>query len=340
MIKCTPPAIKDLIVELSKQGKNVSEIAKCTNKPWSTCKKILQKYWETESTNNRWNNVRQVKWTVRDSRTLARIIKKDPSVSTKAIFAEFLKENPKSFHRATLYKKLKELGYSRRALRKGVIIRNQNLIKRRKWAKSRPRWTAEDWLSHIFSDETSVQIGGNKKIYVWRKVDEKDRPHLVPKKARSGVIKVMMWGCITSKGRVILLPVNGSITSETYCQVLQDGLLPVIDCYYPDGNFIFVQDNAPCHSLSETRNWLDDRQIRMSQWPPQSPDINIIENIWRWVKMELRKHIKKIKSRQDLVDALQDIWRKLEDEKIQELYASFPKRIKAVIKSKGTMTKY
>ena len=74
-------------------------------------------------------------------------------------------------------------------------------------------------------DETSVQIGRNKKIYVWRKADEKDRPHLLPKKARSGVTKIMMRGYITSKGRGILLPVNGSITSEKYYQVLQNGIM-------------------------------------------------------------------------------------------------------------------
>ena len=66
MSKRTPPAIKDLIVELSKKGKYVSEIIKCTNKPWSTCKKTLQKYWETGSTENTWNNIRQVKCTARE----------------------------------------------------------------------------------------------------------------------------------------------------------------------------------------------------------------------------------------------------------------------------------
>ena len=113
MSKRTPPAIKDLIVELSKKGKYVSEIDKCTNKPWSTSKKILQKYWETGSTENTWNNIRQVKCTARDFIMLTRIIKKDPSASTKAKFADFSNENPISFHRATLHKKLKELGYSR-----------------------------------------------------------------------------------------------------------------------------------------------------------------------------------------------------------------------------------
>ena len=115
MSKRTPPAIKDLIVELSKKGKYASEIAKCTNKPWSTCKKTFQKYWETGSTENTWNNntIRQVKCTARDFIRLTRIIKTDSSASTKAKFADFLNKNPNSFHRATLHKKLKEFGYSR-----------------------------------------------------------------------------------------------------------------------------------------------------------------------------------------------------------------------------------
>ena len=90
-------------------------------------------------------------------------------------------------------------------------------------------------------DETLVQIGRNKKIYVWRKAYEKDRPHLIPKKARSGVIKIMMRGYITSKGRGILLPVNGSIISEKYYQVLQDDLLPVVNWYYADANFFLTK---------------------------------------------------------------------------------------------------
>ena len=75
--------------------------------------KILQKYWETGSTENTWNYIRQVKCTARNSIRLTRVIKKDPLASTKAKFADFLNENPNSFHRATLHKKLKELGYSR-----------------------------------------------------------------------------------------------------------------------------------------------------------------------------------------------------------------------------------
>ena len=62
----------------------------------------------------------------------------------------------------------------------------------------------------------------------------------------------MMWGCIMSKGKGILLPLDGTISSSKYCQILQEGLLPTMDWYYPNGDFIFVQDNVPCHKSAES----------------------------------------------------------------------------------------
>ena len=46
--------------------------------------------------------------------------------------------------------------------------------------------------------------------------------------------------------------------------------------------------------------------------------------------MELKNDVDITKSRQDLIQALQKIWRKFEDDMIQDLYESLPKRIKTV----------
>ena len=181
---------------------------------------------------------------------------------------------------------------------------------------------------------------GKKNKNVWSKADEKDRSHLVPKAPRSNVIQVRMLECITSKGKAILLPVDDMISSSRYCQILQDSLLQIIDWYYPDGDFVFVQDNAPCHTSAETLEWLSERQIRVCQWPPQSLNMDIIENIWRIMKLELRKVADSKSSRHDVIQTLLQIWREISDERIFELYQPLPARMRAVLRSKGNMTRY
>jgi hypothetical protein len=38
-------------------------------------------------------------------------------------------------------------------------------------------WTVRNhWTKVIFSDETKIEIGNNRKVYVWRKVDDRLRP--------------------------------------------------------------------------------------------------------------------------------------------------------------------
>ena len=41
--------------------------------------------------------------------------------------------------------------------------------------------------------------------------------------------------------------------------------------------------------MSETPEWLSERQIRVSQWLPQNPDTNIIENLGRLMNIDLKK---------------------------------------------------
>ena len=50
-----------------------------------------------------------------------------------------------------------------------------------------------------------------------------------------------------------------------------------------NNDFFFQQDNAPCHKAQSVivMKYLDDEGIKVIEHPPQSPDLNHIENIWR-----------------------------------------------------------
>jgi transposase len=75
-------------------------------------------------------------------------------------------------------------------------------------------------------------------------------------------------------------------------------------------------------------------------WPPQSPDLNIIENVWRILKIRLQTRVTRIHNRQELIDAVQEIWQSLTPMYIKSLYNSLPRRIREVLVANGCITKY
>ena len=62
---------------------------------------------------------------------------------------------------------------------------------------------------------------------------------------------------------------------------------------------IFPKDNASCHALKIVMEHLDKNDIFTLYWPPQSPDLNIIANIWDMITRKLHKNTKFIKSEQN-----------------------------------------
>ena len=87
------------------------------------------------------------------------------------------------------------------------------------------------WKKVIFSDETKIEIGNNRKVYVWRKVDDRLRPEcngLYQGRNYKTKFSVMFWGCISYYGVGTLTPVVGNLNSEKYINILDDNLWPVI----------------------------------------------------------------------------------------------------------------
>ena len=219
-----------------------------------------------------------------------------------------------------------------------MVIRTKNKLLQIRWARARKNWALDTWKS-FFSDECSVVIGKDSKMYCCKWEDEKDAPHLgCPPKER--LVSIMVWGAVTYGGQRTLKWVRGNINSQKYCSTLQEELPPLLESAYPDGNYTFIQDNAPVHVSAETRTFLDCNSMNTSVEPPQSPDLNLILNLWRETKVQLRKNINDCTTPSDLYQRFKNIFYAIPEAAIQNVYCSIPRRLKAVIRNKGTLTKH
>ena len=149
---------------------------------------------------------------------------------------------------------------------------------------------------------------------------------------RQSVLSVMFWGCITYKGVGELVSVQRNMNSEKYINVLDQCLWPVVAKHFPTHPWTLQEDNAPCHVSARTTQWKRDNQIPALSWPAQSPDLNIIENVWRTLKIYLQRQLHTIKTKDDLIASVKNIWYNLPLHYIQSLYDSIPWRIRAVMR--------
>lgn len=61
---------------------------------------------------------------------------------------------------------------------------------------------------------------------------------------------------------------------------------------WPDDHLVLVLDNASYHKTATLRAWFADRAARITVvWlPTYSPQLNLIERVWRFVKAKLAGH--------------------------------------------------
>jgi transposase len=100
----------------------------------------------------------------------------------------------------------------------------------------------------------------------------------------------MFYGCVVGgkKGPGIFWEKEwGSINSERYDRYILSKIQEFMD---ENPGLIFMQDNAPSHRSQLTARNLRRRGITYIKQPRYSPDLNLIEHVWNWMKDWIQEH--------------------------------------------------
>lgn len=339
------PKKRSIAITLRDEGYTYRQVAERLGgkATFSAVRKLCMKFDDTKAVIDRPRTGRPRLTSKRDDRNLVRLSVADRHKSAKQLMVDSGLNC--SVH--TVRRRLVTGGLNARIPRKKPLLNAVQRQKRVRWAKDHLNWSREKWKKVLWSDESKISIFGSDGLrYVRRRIGEELLPECLTPTMKHPV-SVMIWGCMAATGVGRLYVCNGIVNGAKYIEILKAKMLSSARALFdPDvlnpgvaPDFIFQQDNAPCHTSKLVKTWFDQANVTVLDWPGNSPDLNPIENLWRRLKILVGKS--KPSNKVKLIESIVHAWNHvITPSELENLVYSMPRRCAAVIKSKGYPTKY
>ncbi len=146
-------------------------------------------------------------------------------------------------------------------------------------------------------------------------------PSCLVSTVQAGGCGEMVWSIFSWHTLGSLVPIEHRLNATACLSIVADHVHPFITTVYPSSDGYFQKDNAPCHKAQIISDWFleHDNEFTLLKWPPQSPDLNPIEQLWDVVEREICIMDVQPTNLQQLCDAIMSIWTKISEEFFQHL---------------------
>jgi len=125
--------------------------------------------------------------------------------------------------------------------------------------------------------------GKGSRSYFRRAKNSEFKPQYTTQTIKHAGRSVMVWACFFYYGVGPIHWIKAIMDQRGYHGYHGYHLLPFAECEMPLV-WVFQQDNDPKNTSKKAKKRFGDNPVKAMEWPPQSPDLNPIENLLSDVK--------------------------------------------------------
>jgi transposase len=311
-----------------------ARIAKRMKIALSTVQDLLQKYSQTGSVRDRPGRGRKRTLTADDEQRIVRKAKKEECAPE--ITRELKAESGIVIGVDVVRQVIKKHGLQFLLKETVQELSDRNKEKRLAYAQAMKK---QDWKKVLFSDEKTFYVGAMTKR-AWQ-VPGKRKKHVVKRYPQ----KINVWGAAGTYMKSKLYFFKKNMNAPLYQKVIKSrlrndriSLAPNTPPRLP-ATYQFLQDNATWHTTKDSMVEVQERVgDRIIAHPAESPDLNIMEDIWSYLDRKVKA--RNIKTVVGLKQQLTRAWEQMPWSVIRNSVGSMRARLAECEKLQGGRTHY